>query len=70
MKERTKACLRRLIFAIKATIGNRFGEFYVDKVIGMIIAVVLGGLLLAGLCALFNNTVLPGLAAKIQSMFS
>lgn len=43
---------------------------YLDKVIGMIIAVVIGGLLLAGLYALFNNTVLPGLTDKIQSMFS
>ena len=36
----------------------------------MIIAVVIGGLLLAGLYVLFNNTVLPGLTDKIQSMFS
>lgn len=65
-----RAWLRRQTDAIKTTVCNQCGEFYVDKVIGMIIAVVIGGLLLAGLYALFNNTVLPGLADKIQSMFS
>ena len=49
---------------------NRQGEFYVDKVIGMIIAVVVGGVLLAGLIALFNTTVLPGLADKIQGVLN
>lgn len=49
---------------------SRKGEFYVDKVIGIIIAVVLGGVLLVSLVALFNNTVLPGLANKIQNLFS
>ena len=49
---------------------SRKGEFYVDKVIGIIIAVVVGGVLLVSLVALFNNTVLPGLANKIQNLFS
>ena len=70
MIKQIKAWIRRKQTAIKAVTENKRGEFYVDKVIGMIIAVVLGGLLLAGLYALFNNTVLPGLTDKIQSMFS
>ena len=70
MIRQIKAWIRRKQTAIKAVTENKRGEFYVDKVIGMIIAVVLGGLLLAGLYALFNNTVLPGLTEKIQSMFS
>ena len=70
MFRKIKAWIRRKQTEIKAVTTNRRGEFYLDKVIGMIIAVVIGGLLLAGLYALFNNTVLPGLTDKIQSMFS
>ena len=70
MIKQIKAWIRRKQTEIKAVTTNKRGEFYVDKVIGMIIAVVLGGLLLAGLYALLNNTVLPGLTDKIQSMFS
>ena len=70
MIKQIKAWIRRKQTKIKAVTENKRGEFYVDKVIGMIIAIVLGGLLLAGLYALFNNTVLPGLTDKIQSMFS
>ena len=70
MFRETKAWIRRKQTAIMTVMENQCGEFYVDKVIGMIIAVVIGGLLLAGLYALFNNTVLPGLTDKIQSMFS
>jgi len=70
MIHKLKAWLRRQRVAMKATLCNQNGEYYVDKVIGMIIAVVIGGLLLAGLYALFNNTVLPGLAEKIQAMFN
>ena len=70
MFRKIKAWIRRKQTEIKAVTENKRGEFYLDKVIGMIIAVVLGGLLLAGLYALFNNTVLPGLTDNIQSMFS
>ena len=55
---------------LRQVMKGRKGEFYVDKVIGIIIAVVVGGVLLVSLVALFNNTVLPGLANKIQNLFS
>ena len=70
MIRQIKAWIRRKQTEIKAVTENKRGEFYLDKVIGMIIAVVIGGLLLAGLYALWGNTVLPGLTDKIQSMFS
>ena len=35
----------------------------------ILIAVVLGALLLAGLYALFNDTVLPTLVKRVQEMF-
>lgn len=55
---------------LRQAMKSKTGEFYVDKVIGMVIAVVVGGLLLVSLVALFNNSVLPGLADKIQNLFS
>ena len=42
---------------------------YVDTAIKILIAVVLGALLLAGLYALFNDTVLPTLVRRVQEMF-
>ena len=47
MFRKIKAWIRRKQTAIKAVTENKRGEFYLDKVIGMIIAVVIGGLLLA-----------------------
>ena len=58
------------LFAFQTAVCNENGEFYVDKVIEIIIAVVVGGLLLTSVYAIFQNTVLPGLAAKIQAIFS
>ena len=39
-------------------------------VLGLIIGVVIGGVILAGLYALFNTTIIPTLTSKIQGMFS
>ena len=36
----------------------------------IIIGVVIGGVILAGLYALFNTTVIPTLTTKIQGMFN
>lgn len=46
------------------------GEGYVDTGVKIIIAVVVGGVLLAGLYALFNTTIIPTLTAKISQMFN
>ena len=45
-------------------------EGYVDTAIKILIAVVLGALLLAGLYALFGDTVLPTLTRRITEMFN
>ncbi len=62
-------------FAVKAMEAERklaecSGEGYVDTAVKILIAVVLGALLLAGLYALFKDTVLPTLVARIQQMFN
>lgn len=45
-------------------------EGYVDTAIKILIAVVLGALLLAGLYALFDDTVLPTLVKRVEEMFN
>lgn len=46
------------------------GENYVDTAVKILIAVVLGALLLAGLYALFADVVMPTLTQRIQDMFN
>ncbi len=63
------------VFAVKAMearrkMAERSGEGYVDTAVKILIAVVLGALLLAGLYALFKDTVLPTLVNRIQQMFN
>ena len=45
-------------------------EGYVDTAIKILIAVVLGALLLVGLYALFDDTVLPTLVRRVEEMFN
>lgn len=63
-----------VVFAVKAMnlkqkLTDQRAEGYVDTAIKILIAVVLGALLLAGLYALFNDTVLPTLVKRVQEMF-
>jgi ABC-type phosphate transport system permease subunit len=53
----------------KLALGNNRAEGYVDTAIKILIAVVLGALLLAGLYTLFGETVLPTLTRRVQEMF-
>ena len=46
------------------------GENYVDTAVKILIAVVLGALLLAGLYALFGDVVMPTLTQRIQDMLT
>ena len=45
------------------------GEGYIDTAVKILIAVVLGALLLAGLYALFGDVVMPTLTERIEGMF-
>ena len=53
----------------KAILRDKRGENFVDSAISILIAVVLGALLLAGLYALFGDVVLPTLKERIEDMF-
>ncbi|MBQ3064844.1 MAG: hypothetical protein IJC98_01265 [Clostridia bacterium] len=56
--------------AAKIAIDNKRAEGYVDTGIKIIIAVVIGSLILAGLYTLFNGTVIPQMQSKVGGMFS
>ena len=62
--------MKKFLVKAKAVLEDQGGEGYVDMAVTMIIAVVIGGLLLGGLYYIFNGMILPGLAERIQSMFS
>lgn len=55
---------------ITAVLMNKKGSGYVDQAVVILIAVVLGALLLAGLYALFGDVVLPEITRRIQEMFN
>ena len=44
-------------------------EAYVDTGVKILIAVVIGALLLGGLYALFNTTIMPTVTEKIEGLF-
>ncbi|MBR5091661.1 MAG: hypothetical protein IK093_19745 [Ruminiclostridium sp.] len=45
------------------------GENYVDSGVKILIAVVIGALLLAGLYSLFGDTIMPTVTTKVEEMF-
>ena len=62
-------CNHAIIFA-RTAIESRTGEGYIDTGVKIIIGVVIGGVILAGLYTLFNSTIIPTLTTKIGDMFS
>ena len=54
----------------KAVLSDNRAEGYIDTAVKILIAVVLGALLLAGLYALLGETVLPTLTQRIKEMFN
>ena len=65
-----KAKAERKAIAAKTALQSRSGEGYVDTGVKIIIGVVIGGVILAGLYTLFNTTIIPTLTTKITQMFS
>ena len=58
--------------AVKAhcAIHNKKAEGYVDSGVKILIAVVIGALLLAGLYTLFNTTIMPTVTSKVGDLFN
>lgn len=58
------------VLQVKLALENRRGEGFVDTAIKILMAVVIGALVLAGLYALFGDVVLPTLTRRIKEMFN
>ncbi len=51
-------------------LAQQSGEGFVDTALKILISVVIGALLLAGLYMLFNDTVLPTLVDRVKELFN
>ena len=60
------------ILALRAqmALNNKKAEGYVDTGLKILIAVVIGALLLAGLYTLFDDTIMPTLTQKVKDLFN
>jgi len=59
-----------IVTRTQTAISNTRGEGYVDSGVKILIAVVIGALLLSGLYALFNTTIMPTVTSKITELFN
>jgi hypothetical protein len=59
-----------LVTRAKVTLANKKAEGFIDSGVKILIAVVIGALLLAGLYLLFSDTILPTLTEKISDLFN
>ena len=65
-----KSKVQKSVTTVQTVIAEKRAEGYIDTAVKIIIGVVIGGVLLAGLYTLFNTTVIPTLTTKIGQMFS
>jgi len=70
MFNKIKNKVRSAAAAFQTTIECKKAEGYVDSGVKILIAVVIGALLLAGLYTLFNTNIMPTVTSKITSLFS
>ena len=60
----------KAVISAKTAVASTSGEGYIDTGVKIIIGVVIGGVILAGLYALFNTPIIPTLTTKIGEMFN
>ena len=68
--ENVKHAVEWKIWKAGMALKNQSGEGFVDTAIKILMAVVIGALLLAGLYTLFEENVLPTLTRRISEMFN
>ena len=68
--DHVKSAVTETVVRAEAVVANDRGEGYVDSGVKILIAVVIGALLLAGLYALFNTTIMPTVTTKITDLFN
>ena len=66
IREKFNSVAARTVVAV----SSQKAEGYVDSGVKILIAVVIGALLLAGLYTLFNGTIMPTVTAKIRELFN
>ena len=62
--------LATIALRAKTAFTNTRGEGYIDTGVKILIAVVIGALLLAGLYTLFNTTIMPTVTSKVTELFN
>lgn len=70
VKERMERLAFRTVLSVNRLIHEEKAENFVDTAIKILMAVVIGALLLAGLYKLFADTVLPTLTQRVTEMFN
>ena len=70
VKERVERLAFRTVLSVNRLIREEKAENFVDTAIKILMAVVIGALLLAGLYKLFADTVLPTLTQRVAEMFN
>ena len=68
--QRLKKKAEKAAITAKVIIESKKAEGYIDTGVKIIIGVVIGGVILAALYTLFNNTIMPNLNTEIGEMFS
>lgn len=70
LTRRVRRAVKHLTAPARSALANSRGEGYVDTAVKILMAVVIGALVLAGLYALFGDTVMPTLTRRINEMFN
>ena len=70
VNERVERLAFRTVLSVNRLIHEEKAENFVDTAIKILMAVVIGALLLAGLYKLFADTVLPTLTQRVAEMFN
>ena len=70
MFNKIKNGINSLVIKAKTTLESKKAEGYVDSGVKILIAVVIGALLLAGLYTLFNTTIMRTVTQKVTDLFN
>ena len=69
-RKKVRIPVSELAIRTKTALASKSGEGYIDTAVKIIIGVVVGGVILVGLYALFKNVVLVNLNSEITDMFN
>jgi cytochrome c-type biogenesis protein CcmH/NrfG len=70
IKERISNKTTKVYITLSSKLKEKKGDGYLNNGIIMLIAIVLGALLLAGLYSLFGETIMPTIVERVKDMFN